>query len=574
MKKISFIIATLAIMLGLSQCRKPDLSVLKNGGGSGEVTREITFEVNPDNSKSDITDDGANLLFKWEKDDVLYVYASKDNTFTNPMFVGKAKLLDEYIGSVNGEFRGRIDVSVDSGYKYLRVCYYGRGLVSSKDGDYPDEPGVVSFNLANEQDGTLAYLKNTLVAMGTTEIEEGQRRVEVDLKLPYSIMKLDLAFFKNEESQIKIDYVQNKIYGNTSVTQNSYKGITIDAAGKIALIRLEDEDLIYVKNRKSQIDSVYYVALWPGDEVVCRFSSGTKSESRMFNLEPDGYYTDDGKGKPVVIVDWVDFGAAGKWARYNLGVGENVGHKNFKNGYTDLQNVIYSWYGDYYAWGDTRLRYKGGKAQTAGENKDDWNVYGDFYGFTNDTYKHFLRYEHALEVYCKYVKTTDYYEIPIGIVPDNKTVIDTLNFDSTSDDAAYIVSVRSKYWMIPKISEWENLRGQTYWVRTDSYYNIAGLRGWIAYKSIKDEDGGKIVNINEKPLPEYDPSRNAHIFIPFAGFREGTTISEFNFGEYDTADRDKDVAKREIFKIVENNIQFDLNDFRLRGLSIRPRKVK
>jgi len=573
MRKLSIIIATIALTFGLSQCKKPNLSSLQNSVSNKLVTeiRHVTVTANPnEGSKSDISEivDGegkANLLFKWEDGDVLYAYASSDASFSNTEFAGKLNL-ESGIDSVKGKFTGDISVPDDG---YLRFYYFGRGLVTLNDGEYPDNPGNVCLDLASGQDGRLdGYLKSHLVAIADHHIQGPQWIFYSDLKLPYSIVKFDFSFFgETNEDHVVIDYVRNKVVGNVTQRQTSYKGMTV-SDGKTELLPLGEGDNPEMIVVNSVSDSCY-VALWPGDEIVCRFSSGNRSESRMFNLSQNSYNTSDGKGASVKIVDWVDFGDAGKWARYNLGVGENMGHKNNRGALADdINGVIYSWYGDYYAWGDTRLHYKEGKAQTAGNNPDDWNE--NMFGFINGTYKHFLRYELSLEIYNKYVKSDDYLTIPEGITPDEKTVLDTLNPDGTSDDAAY--SVYGRYWETPNVEDWKDLRKYTVWAYTDHYYNISGLCGFIVYKKAREEDGGKIVKINEEPLRDYNPARNAHIFIPFAGYREETSISSFDVGEYDTAIRDDDVAKRKIIRLVSNNVQFNTNDFRSRGLSIRPKK--
>ena len=137
-------------------------------------------------------------------------------------------------------------------------------------------------------------------------------------------------------------------------------------------------------------------------------------------------------------------------------------------------------YGDYYSWGET-----------ATKETYDWSTYFD----TNDGGQTFGKYNND----------------------------DGLTELETSDDVAS--QTWGGKWQMPTQAMIKELTSQCYWVWTTTY-NGKSVSGYIVYKAKTDTDKGAKVTSGSSPSSEYDVATDPHLFLPAAGFRQGSELSD------------------------------------------------
>ena len=176
----------------------------------------------------------------------------------------------------------------------------------------------------------------------------------------------------------------------------------------------------------------------------------------------DFNYNDPTKGEENGHA-WVDLGlpSGTLWADHNIGA-------------TNPED-----YGDYYSWGET-----------ATKETYDWSTYFD----TNDGGQTFGKYNND----------------------DGKTELET------SDDVAS--QTWGGKWQMPTRAMIEELKSQCYWVWTTTY-NGKSVNGYIVYKAKNDTDKGAKVTSGSSPSSDYDVATAPHLFLPAAGFRQGSELS-------------------------------------------------
>ena len=143
-------------------------------------------------------------------------------------------------------------------------------------------------------------------------------------------------------------------------------------------------------------------------------------------------------------------------------------------------------YGDYYSWGET-----------ATKETYDWSTYFD----TNDGGQKFGKYNND----------------------DGKTELET------SDDVAS--QTWGGKWQMPTRAMIEELKSQCYWVWTTTY-NGKSVNGYIVYKAKTDADKGAKVTSGSSPSSDYDVATDPHLFLPAAGFRQGSELSNEGLNGY------------------------------------------
>ncbi len=148
-------------------------------------------------------------------------------------------------------------------------------------------------------------------------------------------------------------------------------------------------------------------------------------------------------------------------------------------------------YGDYYAWGETETHY--------------------YAGYTWSTYKWC---NGSLSTMAKYCTSSSYGKV------DNKTELDD------ADDVA--VQTWGGAWKMPTYEQQTELRDECYWVWINTY-NGESVSGYIVYKAKNDSDKGVKVST---PSADYDVASDAHIFLPAAGSRQRTNLSDAGSSGY------------------------------------------
>ena len=138
-------------------------------------------------------------------------------------------------------------------------------------------------------------------------------------------------------------------------------------------------------------------------------------------------------------------------------------------------------YGNYYAWGET-------------QTKDDYSW---------ETYKYCKGTHTTLTKYCNNAD----FEYGYNGFTDDLTTLEV------TDDAA--TAFFGSDYSMPTIADWIELSDQCYWVWTETYNN-QNVSGYIVYKAKADAGKG----------PDSYSLSDAHIFLPAAGYRDGTNLND------------------------------------------------
>ena len=167
---------------------------------------------------------------------------------------------------------------------------------------------------------------------------------------------------------------------------------------------------------------------------------------------------------------WVDLGlpSGTLWADHNIGA-------------TNPED-----YGDYYSWGET-----------ATKETYDWSTYFD----TNDGGNTFEKYNHN----------------------------GGLTELESSDDVAS--QTWGGKWQMPTQAMIDELKSQCYWVWTKTY-NGKSVNGYIVYKAKTDTDKGVKVYSDGTPSSDYAVATAPHIFLPAAGYRQGSKLNNAGLNGY------------------------------------------
>ena len=187
-----------------------------------------------------------------------------------------------------------------------------------------------------------------------------------------------------------------------------------------------------------------------------------------------------------------------KWGAYNIGAG----------------NQLPEGYGDYFTWGDTLTYYTNWKG-------DDGNTIAD------EQWKE--KYKGTGYTWANYTFIKDSYTGGDTILPTKEyftkyaSDVLTLKFE---DDVAHVRL--GEGWRMPRKEEFEELYNECYWEWTNNY-NGTGVAGYIVYKS---QDKATDYQMTKEGTHTYSMEKDPYIFLPAAGYLEGTNFGNANVGGY------------------------------------------
>ncbi|MDO5341277.1 MAG: hypothetical protein Q4F69_02335 [Bacteroidia bacterium] len=290
MKKLGLIISALALVMGLSQCEKrpnmpvtnllrPQSVTFTTGGG-----QKGNFEPNSLTKA---------LEYKWEEDDLIYVYSSTSETFDPAQgghYCGTLQLKSG-AGKVDATFNSP-ELMVPDNAKSLRFMHYGKKVDVSKIGD-----DGVKVDLS-EQYGRLVRDSNKPEETAISDIVVACCDRPIDPSGNYNC-GLDVQF-----SVVKIDFSS---VATTDTPETVFmscileNGLTVSKEGKVAPVTGVFSDLKNV----SKASTEYYVALMPlakGNPIKFSNSVGTIKIGKLkvnSNMAANIYYTEDGASMPL-----------------------------------------------------------------------------------------------------------------------------------------------------------------------------------------------------------------------------------------------------------------------------------
>ena len=262
MRKISFIMAALALVLGVTQCKKENKPV-----ASGETQRIVLTASNGnDGSKVVVTEATTMLNLTWQDTDGIAVSSAVEGTLSYKS--GEGTGIAKFEGSVTRKEGDKVTFS------------YGSKDVL--DGVYTNQTGAVAWIQGH------LYLESDAVDYKEDGVY-GADGAEVEMKLPYAVLKLDLSAF-------------GPATGSTTVN--------IKAGGV---------DVASVKDITTASKAVY-VALPAAESTTYTFTGNHLAATKQnWPLNANTFYTASSHdGAAIVIVpDAVEFGDV-YWATTNI----------------------------------------------------------------------------------------------------------------------------------------------------------------------------------------------------------------------------------------------------------------
>lgn len=279
MKKFGLIIGTLALMIGLSQCKKPNVQTFV--GGIEPSTKTITFTVNGDDgAKGDFEQNEGILNYAWENDDVIHVYVQNGGTkFEEGVYAGALELV-----SISGKYSAIFQSEITAGFPesgWVRFVHCGKDVVMEN-----GKSEQVSFG---EQDGSLATVSKKVVAVCDQEVKNGNYEfLGCGLTVQFGVVKFTFDAF---------DGIEDVTLGGVTCT-----GLTLNNDGSISLSDGTSMSLSGMKDNKT----AYYTVLMPKAETRYTFADGHKNGFKTAVIEAGLLYTKaDAPGESVEI-EWTD----------------------------------------------------------------------------------------------------------------------------------------------------------------------------------------------------------------------------------------------------------------------------
>ncbi|MDO5342566.1 MAG: hypothetical protein Q4F69_08955 [Bacteroidia bacterium] len=192
MKKLGLLISVLALVLGLSQCKKPNANYYQGGG---VFTNEITFTTGG-GAKGGFDQVAEVLKYKWNENDVLHVYSGKkvEGKFQGSAYLGELPLVDGK-DTYDATFRGTVSGTPASGDNMLRFVHYGTGVNKTLNGD--EFTGKVSVDFAS-QTGVLTDISEKVVAMIEADMVPSGVYNE-DLLTQFAVANLKFVHFPGKD---------------------------------------------------------------------------------------------------------------------------------------------------------------------------------------------------------------------------------------------------------------------------------------------------------------------------------------------------------------------------------------
>lgn len=224
MKKVTLIMGALALVLGLSQCRKPNAPTI-NGGNGETIVQHITVGAtcNGGNSKVNGQTAGNALKLTWDAGDKMIV--DRMDVLSPPKFL----TLSEGAGTASGKFSGTIEGV--AGTTKLAFVHGGsgarwgmqKGVFTIYDVQFKDQNGKLEKTADSKASNKNSILDRLILFADNIDfIASSAAEYDVDLEVPYAILKLDLsAFGTTAGTTVSISAGGSEVASVTGITTNS-----------------------------------------------------------------------------------------------------------------------------------------------------------------------------------------------------------------------------------------------------------------------------------------------------------------------------------------------------------------
>lgn len=281
MKRFTLIIASLALLIGFSHCKKDNDTPNNNGNRI-----QITLNANYGGNGSRTTFDPEYGTFNW-----LQGYGADVVEYIN---VGGSQ--SGYLGQLNnndnkgtGTFNGSITTPQDG--ETLYFFYLGNG----------SHEGATTLDFSNQSSGTVT---NWHIAIGSSSYTSGDTDFSATLNMAMAIAYFDLSGFGSET----VTLFGNDVYSTATI---DYKNGTITGASKGNI-------------NMGTANTGKYIALIPSvtTETVLQFDSDSKTGIMKFlrGIKPASYYSNNGAALSIAANDLFSVSADTKvrFSRGNL----------------------------------------------------------------------------------------------------------------------------------------------------------------------------------------------------------------------------------------------------------------
>lgn len=265
MKKLTFILAALALTLGLSQCKKTETPTTDEGVF-------ITLTAGYGNgAKTDFAP--ATGSFVWTEDATEYIYVGGGN---HDDCLGVLSGTGTGTGSMN--FSGTLTTTPDNG-ETLHFFYLGK----DRDGS-----AVSSLDFSNQSIGSLASLTNFHIAVGDGSYSDNTVNYATTLHMAVSFAYFNVDGFKNASNATETVYLHgDEVYSTATI---DYQNGTIAGSTKGSI-------------NLGTAAAGKYVALIPSvsTETMLKFDSDSKTGAMTFlrGIQAGRYYSNNGAALTV-----------------------------------------------------------------------------------------------------------------------------------------------------------------------------------------------------------------------------------------------------------------------------------
>jgi len=233
MKKFLTIVAAFALVLGLSQCKKPNVPEYTGPIGDRIIQKATLTASNGDNgAKVDIQEPqipNGTLELTWEEGDNIYAYDGFGNV--------SVLTLNGTGGSSSGTFDGKITVSSSITTDHdITFYYYGNDvnvdniMTAETTIDFSEQYGL----LYSDAKVSTTTVKGKLIAFGKAKYNEAGN-YSTTLLVPFAIAKLAFKSFTDTGGDIPVTRDDNNMpVGYTISADGKIKAFTKNSGDKVA----------------------------------------------------------------------------------------------------------------------------------------------------------------------------------------------------------------------------------------------------------------------------------------------------------------------------------------------------
>lgn len=315
MKKVSLMLGALALVLGISQCKKQESPVQAGEKQYIEVT------ANNGNDGSKVNVDFASvptvMNLTWEKGDVITVSGGAEGTLT----------LDDGAETAQGHFSGEITMGAGELTFTYKKC-----------------ESTLDFGA---QDGTSAWIKNNLYLEAKTNYNDNGK-YSLLMEMPYVVLKLDLSAFVGTQNDVTIK------------------------AGDVPVVTFESLE-------KADAEEMFVALPANGTEQTYTFSGNDKTGKKTWTLEASTYYTAEGGNAVVIkpflfsVAEGVtvEFAPGNLW--YGIAAGESTPAFHFEENQWDYSVGEWDDWNYWYNWDPSHVSHFYWSKDAAEATKSEFN---------------------------------------------------------------------------------------------------------------------------------------------------------------------------------------------------------